>query len=528
MAAYHLEIQTHRKKPYGVIRTSYREDGKVKHDNLCRLTGLTVERLRQIQAALQGKTVMKDLYVVTSSAEYGASFACVGVLRALGLHKAIYSQTGKEWVRACVAMIAGRIVYAGSKLSLSQCGEYSDLWNICGIEGEVDVDTHCYEAMDKLLERKDAIQKALADKHLTDGTLVMYDITSSYFEGEYSESELVEFGYNRDKKRGHEQIVISLLCTKEGCPIAVDVLRGNTKDETTVVDKINEIRDKFGIKNIVFVGDRGMVTSTVYDKINHDTVKIISALNHKNIQALCDKGIVQLSMFDEKNILEVVNDGLRYCLCKNPLMAKKETNTRNALIAKTKTELDKIISSKRNGKYSKEMRAGKVVNKYNMGKFIKFIGKDDNLSYSFDEELIRREQLLDGCYVIYTDVNPAVMTAMETVENYKNLLRAEQAFRNMKTVRLELRPVYHKKDDRIIAHVFICMLAYYVMWHMKQKLQPLFDSDGEGKNREYSFDNIIEILKSIRKENIEFMGENTFIITKHSNKQRSILKHLEL
>jgi transposase len=382
--------------------------------------------------------------------------------------------------------------------------------------------------MDKLLERKDAIQKALADKHLTDGTLVIYDITSTYFEGEYADSELVEFGYNRDKKRGHEQIVISLLCTKEGCPIAVDVLKGNTKDETTVIDKINEIRDKFGINNIVFVGDRGMVTSCVYDKINHDTVKIISALNHKNIHTLCNKGVVQLSMFDEKNIIEVVTDGLRYCLCKNPLMAKKETNTRNALIKKTKEELDKIISSKRNGKYSKEMRAGKVAGKYNMGKFIKFTGKGDELSYSFDEDAICQEQLLDGCYVIYTDVNPVVMTAVQTVENYKNLMRVEQAFRCMKTVRLELRPVYHKKDDRIISHVFICMLAYYVMWHMKQRLQPLFDSDGEGKYREFSFDNVIEILKSVRKENIEFMGENSFIITTHSDKQKSIMKLLEL
>jgi transposase len=185
-------------------------------------------------------------------------------------------------------------------------------------------------------------------------------------------------------------------------------------------------------------------------------------------------------MFDEMNIVEVVDGGVRYCLCKNPLMAEKETKTRNELLAKTAGELDKIISAARKTKYSKEVRVGKILNKYSMGKFVKLSGSGDDLSYTFDQEKIQKEQLLDGCYIVYTDVDPAIMTAVETVKNYKSLIQVEQAFRSLKTVRLEVRPIFHKRDDRIKCHVFICMLAYYVLWHMKQRLVPLFESDGNG------------------------------------------------
>ena len=242
---YHIEIQTHRQNPYGLLRNSYREGAKVRHETICRFSGLSLGQLRAMQAALQGKTVMKSDFKITKSREFGASFACVAIAKELGLHKAIYSRPSEDWVRICLGMIAGRLVYAGSKLSLPQCGSYSALWKVCGIEGgiegEVDVNM-CYAAMDKLTERQDAIQKSLAERHLADGVLVLYDITSCCLEGEYENSELVAFGYNRDKKRGHGQIVISLLCAKDGCPVAVEVLKGNTKDETAVLRKVREIR----------------------------------------------------------------------------------------------------------------------------------------------------------------------------------------------------------------------------------------------------------------------------------------------
>ena len=525
-SSYHLEIQTHRKNPYGLLRNSYRVDGKTRHDTICRFTGLSLEQLRAMQAAIQGKMVAKEEFKITASREYGASFACVELMKSLDLHKAIFSRTNEEWVRACLAMIAGRLVYAGSKLSLSHCGSYSALWETCGIEDRIDVNTHCYAAMDKLYKRQGAIQKSLAKKHLHNGIAVLYDITSCYLEGEYEDSELVRFGYNRDQKRGHEQIVISLLCAKDGCPIAVDVLKGNTKDETTVLDKIEELKVRYGIENVVFVGDRGMVTQANYRQINHDTIKVISALTHKAIKSLCEKGTIQMGLFDEKNVVEVIDGGMRYCLCKNPDMAAKESATRFALLKKTTDELDKIVASTRKTKYSKDMRAGKIVNQYKMGKFIIFQGEGENLTYTLDEVKIEQESHLDGCYVIYTDVSAEDLTAVEAVESYKSLIQVEQAFRSMKTVRLEIRPIFHKTDDRIKCHVFLCMLAYYVMWNMKQRLRSLEDSDGTGSHRKYTFGYIMESLKSIRKETVDFCNAQTSVITSLTEEQSRILQLL--
>jgi len=526
--SYHLDIQTHRKNPYGLLRNSYREDGKVKKETLCRFVGLSLEQLRAMQAAIQGKTVMKEDFKITSSREYGASFACVEMIKELGLDKAIYSRPSEDWVRSSIAMIVGRIVCAGSKLSLSHCGPYSALWETCGIRGAIDVDFHCYAAMDKLFERQGDIQRSLAKKHLQEGVLVLYDITSSYMEGEYEESDLVRFGYNRDGKRGHEQIVISLLCSKEGCPVAVEVFPGNTKDETTFLDKVGELREKYGMDKIVIAGDRGMVKKVSYEQLDHYAVKVISALTHGAIKSLCEKGVVQTSMFDEKNVVEVIDGGMRYCLCKNPEMAEKESRTREALISKTAEELDKIIASTKKSKYSKEMRVGKAIGKYKMGKFVNFEGEGDEVKYTLDMEKIEQESLLDGCYVIYTDVPREDMAAVEAVENYKSLARVEQAFRSMKTVQLELRPVYHKKDDRIKCHVFICMLAYYVMWHMKQRLSPLFEGDGKGKKREYTFDSVIDRLKHITKNTVDFCSAQSEIVSVPTDEQQRILDLLRV
>lgn len=526
--SYHLDIQTHRKNPYGLLRNSYREDGKVKKETICRFTGLSLEQLRMMQAAIQGKIVMKEDFKITQSREYGASYACVALMKTLGLHTDIFSRPAEAWVRCCLAMIVGRVIYAGSKLSLSHCSSYSALWEICGMDEVIDVNIHCYEAMDKLLQRQGAIQKKLCAKHLSNGTLVLYDITSCYMEGEYENSELLNFGYNRDRKRGHEQIVISLLCSKDGCPVAVEVLRGNTKDETTVLDKIDELKEKYGIDKVMFVGDRGMVTQAKYKQIDHELVKVVSALNHSAIRTLCEKEIIQLGMFDETNIVEVIDGAIRYCLCKNPDMAAKETTTRQALLKKTTEELDKVIASTKKTKYSKQMRAGKIVNQYKMGKFITFEGEGENLRYALDEAKIKQEARLDGCYVIFTDVSPEEMSAAQTVQSYKSLMRVEQAFRNMKTVRLEIRPVYHKTDDRIRCHVFICMLAYYVMWHMNQRLKPFFEGDGAGSNRKHTFDYLIENLKSIRKETVEVSGIKSSVITTPTEEQFRILHLLEV
>ena len=528
----HLEIQTHRKNPIGLIRSTYREDSKVKHQTLSRIVGLDLMQLKLLQAVLQGNVVAKSEFKIMSSKEYGASFAGIALAKELGLDKAIYSKPYEQWVKDSLAMIVGRLVNAGSKLALSKINKDSALWELCGvIDDKIDVNEHCYEAMDRLYKSQDRIQKSLVKRHLHNGSLVLYDITSSYLEGEYSDSELVEFGYNRDKKRGHEQIVISLLCSKEGCPVAIEVFAGNTKDESTVVLKIKEIKEKYSIDSIIFVGDRGMVTKAQYDKIDHQTVKTISALTHNNIKTLCEKEVVQLSFFDEKNIVEVddpENKDVRYCLCKNPMMTEKEGKTRQALLDKTAEKLNKIASSTCKCKDSKAVRLGKVINKYNMAKFVIYSIENDVLTWSFDNEKIASEAVLDGCYIIYTDVPVNEMNAAEVVKSYKSLIKVEQAFRSLKTTKLEIRPIYHKTDDRIKCHVFICMLSYYLMWNMKRRLKPLFEDDEEGKNRTYSFDYIIQRLKSIRSETYDFNGVSDKIITTCDDEQQRIFELLKI
>ena len=531
----HLEIQTHRSNPYGLIRSSYREDGVIKHETLSRITGVPLTTLKLIQAAFQGNVVLKSDFKILHSKEYGASFALRQIARSTGLDKIIYSRTAEPWVQDALAMIIGRVVYAGSKLSLTRVAEYSSLWELCGvIDAKIDVNTHCYEAMDRLMERKDIIQKKLAQKHLTQGSVILYDITSTYFEGKYSDSKSVTYGYNRDKKRGHEQIVIGLICSQDGCPMAVEVFRGNTKDETTVSAKILEVKEKYGVENAIFVGDRGMITKAQFEKIQtQEAFKIhtISALTHSQIEKLCEREDVQLSMFDEKNIVEVLDPekGIRYGLCKNNARAADEGRTRLALLEKTRIELDKIARAKRKVEDGDlGIRVGKVINKFKVGKFVQTTITDGAFSWSFDEAKIREEEQFDGCYVIFTNVPKEEMEIEEVVRNYRKLINVEQAFRNLKTVQLEIRPVYHKTDARVDCHVFLCMLSYYLMWNMKQRLKPLMDSDVEGKNKEYTFDYVIEVLKSIRKEIVEFSEVESEVISELDEEQRKIAEFLEI
>lgn len=531
----HLEIQTHRSNPYGLIRSSYRENGVIKHETLSRITGVPLATLKLIQAAFQGNVVLKSDFKILNSKEYGASFALRQIARSTGLDKIIYSRPAEPWVQDVMAMIVGRVIYAGSKLSLTRVGSFSSLWELCGVtDTNIDVNHHCYSPMDRLMERKDIIQKKLAQKHLTQRSVILYDITSTYFEGKYSNSKMITYGYNRDKKRGHEQIVIGLICSQDGCPIAVEVFRGNTKDETTVSAKILEIKEKYGVENAIFVGDRGMITKAQFEKIQTQEafqIHTISALTHSQIEKLCEREDVQLSMFDEKNIVEVVDPekGIRYGLCKNNARAADEGQTRRALLEKTRIELDKIARGKRkvdDGDLG--IRVGKVINKFKVGKFVQSTIIDGTFSWSFDEAKIREEEQFDGCYVIFTNVPKEDMEIEEVVRSYRKLINVEQAFRNLKTVQLDIRPVFHKTDNRVDCHVFVCMLAYYLMWNMKQRIKPLMENDVEGKNKEYTFDYVIEVLKSIRKEIVEFSGVESEVISELSEEQRKIAELLEI
>jgi hypothetical protein len=491
---------------------------------------MSLSTLKLIQAAFRGEVIPKgsaEGLRTTDSKEYGASQAVLWLARELGLDRAIYSRR-EEWVDDCLAMIAGRVVYAGSKLALSQQWKNSALWELCGTEGPVDVDVHCYAAMDRLLARQKAIERTLAQRHLKEGHLVLYDITSSYFEGAYAESELVLFGYNRDGKRRHEQMVIALVCNEEGCPVGVEVFPGNTQDASTVPQKIAQIQNDYGVKEILFVGDRGMITQANAQKVRGiEGLNTISALTHRQIVDLLKRKVITPELFDEQRILEVIDPeepGRRYELCRNPWTAQRETTTRQNLLEVTRQALDKIAGAKRKSTQEKiGARVGRVLQKYKMGKFVNWEVQDGKLNWHFDEEKIAAELLLDGCYVITTDAQPDQMNSAKTVESYKRLRLVEMAFRNLKTVQLEVRPVFHKTDDRIRAHVFLCVLAYYLQWHMNQRLQPLFASDGLGKNREWTFENVIARLKAIRREKVHLAGAQFHQVTVPQPDQQQIL-----
>jgi transposase len=539
-ANLHLEIQSHRKNHYGIIRSSFRLHGKVHHTSHGRISGLPLEKLKLIQAAFRGDVISKDspeAFQILSSREYGASNALLQLARDLELPRCLYSRN-EPWVGPALAMIIGRIVYAGSKLALSNQEKNTVLWELCGVEGRVDVDKHCYEVMDRLLERQPATQRALARKHLQEGHLVLYDISSSYFEGAYETSEIVAFGYNRDGKRGHEQMVIALLCNQEGCPVGVEVFPGNTQDASTVAGKIAQIQNEYGLSQLIFVGDRGMITQASSRKLEGiEGLRTISALTHRQLVDLLERKVITRELFDEREIAEVMDPdqpGKRYCLCRNPQTAARETRTRTNLLEVTREKLQAIASGGKSGKKGKGAaaekigaRVGRVLQRYKMGKFIRWSVQEGRLEWEFIQEKIDAEQRFDGCYVIVSDVPPEQMAKAEVVASYKKLSFVEDAFRNLKTVQLELRPVYHKKDERIRAHVFICMLAYYVQWHARQRLQPLFAEDGVGKERQWTFRNVIEHLSSIRSNRVASAGVEFDLRTKADADHQRILDLLE-
>ena len=531
------------------MRTTFRDptDGKVKHEQHGRLTGLPLVTLLNVQAALRDDVLPKDhpdAFKILSSKEYGASAALLALAKDIGLDRALYSKPSQPWVRDTLAMIVGRILYQGSKLSLSHQWKNSALWELCGTEGPVDVDEHCYAPLDRLLERQPAIQQTLAKTHLHNGCIVLYDITSTYFEGQYEESEIVQFGYNRDGKRGHEQIVIGLLTSAEGCPVAVEVFPGNTQDASTVEGKVKELRGKYGVSEIVLVGDRGMITASNEEKLaalpEAEGLKIISALTHRQMVDLLASTDHQPELFDDKHIVEIsdpATPGHRYCLCRNPHSAERETATREALLERSREELARIAARKKPA--DAELigaQVGKLLAKTKMGKHLRWRVVEGRLEWSIDEESVAAAQALDGCYVIKTTVSAEAMDKDQIVSRYKSLSRVEQAFRNMKTVSLEMRPIHHKTDQRIRAHVFLCMLAYHLQWHLTQRLAPLFAAQAEAlssktiqaKERSHTLASVLETLKSQRRNQVR-VGEAVFAqITEPTPEIRSILELLAL
>lgn len=517
-----------------LVRETYREKGKVKHRTISNISKLPKEQIDLIKKSLKGyrgKFNVNELKL-GKSYEFGASYVFKKLAEQLGLDKVIYSKK-EQWRDDILALIIGRLIFQGSKLSLVNRFNDTSLWSLFGHnQGErPDVYDNCYTPMDRLLDRQNAIQKKLANKHFSDGCLILYDMTNTWMEGEYKKSELVSYGKPKGGKKGYRQIALGLLTDKEGCPVAVEVFKGSTSDQTTVYDQVKTISEKYEIKNVVFTGDRGMLTKKRIDEVNSVNFKTITALTHTQIKQMIDTDIIQPGLFDERNIAEISDNNIRYMLCKNPETMRQERATRQAMISKVSEKLTaKANVKKKRKKLEVAASIGRIFERYKIGKFFLWdVGDNGEVTWSLKKDIIEEEEILDGCYVIRTDVNTDILNKEEVVLSYRNLQKIEFAFKNIKTVLLELRPMYHKTDERLKAHIFLTMLAYYIQWHAVKKLAKLFEKDGTCNDQRWTFELVIERLKSIRKTECLVSG----IAVKEEisipdNEQQEILNLLEV
>ena len=488
---YIERIPNRNSPPAVLLRESYREGGKVRKRTLANLSKLPTETVDDLKILLKGGKAVEDLeetFKIIRSRPHGHVAATLGSLRKLELHNLIDSSNSR--IRRLIeAMIVARIINPASKLATARGLDgdtfFSSLGEVLGLEG-ADED-ELYLAMDFLLERQEDIENNLAKLHLKEGCLVLYDVSSTYVEGK--NCPLARYGYNRDKKRGKLQIVFGLLCNDKGCPIAVEVFEGNTSDPKTFTNQIEKVRSRFGIERVVWVGDRGMITTArIREDLKHrEGLDWISALRAPQIKKLVEQSAIQLSLFDEQNLASITSEdypGERLIACRNPLLAEERKRNREELLQATEKELDKIVAAtnRKNrplkGEDNIGVRVGKVINKFNVEKHFQIEIKENSFSYQRNQLKIDAEATLDGLYVIRTSLDEETLSATDTVKAYKNLSQVEQAFRSYKTVDLKVRPIYHHTADRVKAHIFLCMLAYYVEWHMRELLAPiLFDED---------------------------------------------------
>jgi len=486
-----------------LLRRSYRDGKKVKHETVGNLSHLPMPVIDLIRRALKGESFVsaEESFECVRSLPHGHVAAVLGTLKKLGLDQIIASRRSRRR-DLVVAMIAARIVDPRSKLAmargLSEETAFSTLGEVLDVVSASE--DELYAAMDWLLPRQEKVEVQLARQHLSDGTLVLYDITSSYFEGRTC--PLAKLGHNRDGKRGKLQIVIGLLCSREGHPVAVEVFDGNTGDPTTVASQIAKIRERFGLTRVVLVGDRGMITSA---RIREDLAPVeglnwITAIRSSAIRALLKTGAVDRSLFDEVDLAEIASEdypGERLIVCRNPLLAAERARKRQALLLATERELEKIVvATKRKSRRLKGadkigLRVGKVRNKYKVGKHFELEITARSFRYHRKTEQIEEEASLDGFYVIRTNVPAKVLGPAETVTVYKGLSVVERAFRSMKTMDLKVRPIHHRLANRVRSHVFLCMLAYYVEWHMRQTLAPVLFDDHEREAAEAARTSIV-------------------------------------
>jgi len=516
-----------------LLRQCYYEKGKIKQKTIANLSKMPEYLIRSIELAIKRHEIsykIEDLEF-----EKGVDFGDIGVLyeimREEGLDEIIYSKKKKER-ELVLMMIIGRILHPGSKLENTRWIKarqeaFKEYFKLDYDRLRVD---DLYEAMDWLIERKSKIEARLYEKRGSP-ILFLYDITSSYFEGE--KSEISEFGYNRDKKEGKKQIVMGLVLDKEGYPISIEVFRGNVSDQSTIKGRIEEMKRDYGIEKAVLIGDRGMITETRMDELEKEGFDYITCLTHRKIEELVeekDSGFYP-ELFDEKVPVEVFYKGKRYILCKNKEREKEERKALAILLLRTYKKLKRIKKQVEKGRLKDEVKIGEKVgrwkNRYNVGKYFITDIKRGYFKFWIDKEKLKLTKKLLGCYVIATSLKEEFKKE-EIIDNYKSLSLVDRAFRIIKTTLLNIRPIYHWKEKRIKAHAFICMLSYYLVVEMKKRLKDLFEENGKGGKYSLTFKNIIEQLRKIQIGYINVKGLIIRQISKMSQLQKDMLKKLKV
>ena len=486
----YIERVPNRNSPPAILlRESYREGGRVKKRTLANLSKLPAAGIDALRRVLRGDRLVapEDAFTCLRSLPHGHVLAVLSSLRQLGLHTLLARQAGRA--RDLVtALIVARVIDAQSKLATARAlapeTAVSTLGEVLGLGA---VNQHeLYAAMDWLLARQQTIEQRLAERHLDEHTLVLYDLTSSWVEGAHC--PLARRGHSRDGKKGTLQIVFGLLTTGAGCPVAVEVFEGSTADPMTLGAQVEKMRTRFGLQRVVLVGDRGMLTAA---RIREELEGIaglrwITTLRAPTIRRLLAAGAIAPSLFDERDLAEITSTefpGERLIVCRNPLLAAERGRKRRELLEATEKELEPIAAATRRktnplrGAAAIGIRVGKVIDHYKVAKHFVTTISDTAFTFRRNAEQIAAEQQLDGLYIIRSNVEPERFDADQTVRAYKSLATVERAFRSLKTVDLKVRPLHHRRADRVRAHVLLCMLAYYVEWHMRQQLKPLLFDD---------------------------------------------------
>lgn len=488
----YIESVPNRSSPPAILlRESYREGGKVKKRTLCNLSDWPQAHIEGLRGVLKGGVVIapdREAFTITRSLPHGHVAAALGTARRIGLDR-LLGPEGNRPRDLVLAMMVARILDPGSKLAAARMLSPATAASSLGEElslGEVGED-ELYAALDWLAERQPAIETSLARRHLKHGTLVLYDVSSSYMEGRCC--PLAQRGYSRDGRRGTLQIVYGLLCAPDGCPVAVEVFDGNTGDPATLATQVAKLKQRFGLDHVVLVGDRGMITEArITEDIKTAGLDWITALRGPAIKELVKGGTIQLSLFDQRDMAAITSPdfpGERLIVCRNPDLAAERTRKREDLLMATERDLARIqaaVARKRDplrGATEIALAVGAVIDKHKMRKHFDLDIADASFSFTRKADAIAAEAATDGLYVIRTSLAQAALGDEDTVRSYKSLALVERAFRCIKTVDLQVRPVHHWLAERVRAHVFLCMLAYYLEWHMRQKLAPLLFDDAD-------------------------------------------------